>query len=81
MIPDLVEFRLACEARLADGLEAVEGANAVDVRRVHGQLERRVHVALCGQVIEFIRLHLVQQRDLHARRALKSDATVVAQGL
>jgi len=60
----LVELGLARKAGLADGLKAVQGADAVDMRGVDGQLERRVHVALRRQVVELVRLRLNQQRHL-----------------
>lgn len=60
----LVELGLARKAGLADSLEAVEGADAVNVRGVDRQLERRVHVALRRQVVELVRLRLDEQRHL-----------------
>mmetsp|Transcript_39689 Transcript_39689/g.99356 ORF Transcript_39689/g.99356 Transcript_39689/m.99356 type:complete len:299 (-) Transcript_39689:242-1138(-) len=51
------------EAGLADCLESVEGADGVDVCRVDGEFKRRVHVALGRQVVELVRLHLVQEGD------------------
>ena len=60
----LVELGLARKAGLADSLEAVEGADAVNVRGVDRQLERSMHVALRRQVVELVRLSLDEQRHL-----------------
>ena len=50
----LVEFRVFLETGDAHGLEHVEDAQAVDVARVLGHLERDLDVALRGQVVHLV---------------------------
>jgi hypothetical protein len=55
----LIEARL--DADLADGLQQADGAGADDVRRVFGRVETHAHVALGGEVIDFVGLDFADE--------------------
>mmetsp|Transcript_6067 Transcript_6067/g.5347 ORF Transcript_6067/g.5347 Transcript_6067/m.5347 type:complete len:233 (-) Transcript_6067:143-841(-) len=57
----LVKSALARKTRLSDSLKTVQSSDAINVGSVDRQLKRRVHVTLCSKVVEFVRLHLVEQ--------------------
>ena len=56
VIPDLLH-----QAGLADGLENALGAQAVDVAGVFRDVEADPHVRLGPQIVDFVRLQLIEQ--------------------
>ena len=59
----LIETSLLLEPENADRLEQTQGAERVGVRRVFGRFEGYPYVALCRQIIDFVRLHLLDDPD------------------
>ena len=55
----LIKARFLLEPENADGLEHAQGADRIGIRGVFGRFERHRHVALRRQVIDFVRLHLL----------------------
>jgi len=59
----LVEPRLALHAEDAQGLQDPQGTQGIGLRRVLGRLERDLHVALGTEVVDLVRLHLLDDAD------------------
>ena len=59
----LVEAHLVLDAEDADGLEQAQGTERVGVGRVLGRLEAHLHVALGGEVVDLVRLVLLDEAD------------------
>ncbi len=59
----LVEARLLLQAEDADRLEQAQRAERVGVRRVFRRLERHGDMALGGQVVDLVGLHLLDDAD------------------
>ncbi|MNI58192.1 hypothetical protein D3C73_1132920 [compost metagenome] len=59
----LIETCLLFHAQNADRFEDAQCAHAVRVCRVFRRFEAHMHVALCGKVINLIRLHFLNDTD------------------
>ena len=59
----LVDFRLLLHAQDADGFQHAQGAHGIGLGRVFGHFEADLHVALGGQVVDFVGLHLLDDAD------------------
>ena len=59
----LVEPHLAFHAEDADRFEQAQGAERIGVGGVFGGLEADLHVALGGQIVDLVRLHLLDDPD------------------
>ena len=59
----MVDARFCCETADAHGLEDAQGAEGIHVGGVFGRLEAHRHMALGTEVVDLIRLHLLNDPD------------------
>jgi len=59
----LVEADLLFQVACADGVQDSQSSDGVDLGGVLGQVEGDLHMALCAQVINLVRLNLADQFD------------------
>jgi hypothetical protein len=80
----LVEAGLLFQAEDADGFEHAQGADAVGVGGVFGLFEADGDVALRGEVVDFVGLHLLDDADQAGRvgqvAVVQDEAAVVSCG-
>ena len=62
----LINSCLLLHAQNAHGFQHTQRTYRIGFRRVFGYVERNFHVALCGKIINFIRLHLLYDADERA---------------
>ena len=59
----LKETRFLLHAQYSNSLEHTQGANAIDICCIFRCLKTDLHMALCGKVINFVRLAFLHDTD------------------
>ncbi len=59
----LIEPCLLLEAQNTDGLEQAERTESIRIRGVFGRFETHLHVTLCGEIVDLVRLRFLHETD------------------